>query len=156
VIGMAVPKERPDVELFAEIAMIDQMVASRLDRALPAGLTHAQFQLLCELCRRGGASPIELARRFQLTKGAITNTLQRLEASGLIALAANPDDGRRKQVTLTASGAAAHEAALASLRPLMASLRAAFGEDAFAAALPFLKDLRAWLQNGRWSREQAA
>jgi DNA-binding MarR family transcriptional regulator len=144
------PKDRPDVQVFTEIGVIDQMVANRIERALPHGLSHAQFAVLTYFTRYGGpASPAELAGLFQLTKGAMTNTLQRLEAQGFVAVEPDPADGRRKLVSLTAAGLAAHDAALIALRPMTESLREAFTEAEFEAALPFLKALRTWLDEGR-------
>jgi len=144
------PKGRPDVQVFAEIGMIDQLVTNRFERALPAGLSHAQFSVLTWLRQTSGpAAPAELARRFQLTKGAITNTLHRLQAQGLVDVAADPRDGRRKWVSLTAAGRGAHDASLAALRPMTECLRSAFTETEFAQALPFLRALRTWLDETR-------
>lgn len=143
-------KDRPDVKVFAEIAMIDQLVTSRLERALPDGLSHAQFGVLSHFCRHGeSATPAELARAFQVTKGAMTNTLQRLEAQGYVTVEPDPADGRRKLVEITPDGRTVHYQALSALRPMTESLRSAFTEAEFVAALPFLKALRTWLDEMR-------
>jgi len=139
-------RDRPDVEFFAAVGAIEQLHRNRLERVLPQGVSAAGFAVLNRLARRGADSPASLATGFQLSKGAITNTLQRLEAGGWISLAGDPSDGRRKVVSLTAEGLAAHAAAVAALRPLADDLRTAFPADAFAEALPFLTTLRAWLQ----------
>jgi len=140
------PKQRPDVELFAEIAAIDQLARNRIERALPEGLSAAGMAMLNQLARLGApASPVGLANAFQLTKGAITNTLQRLEGLRLVAIEADPADGRRKLVALTPAGAEFQRAALVATRPQLAALREAFDEAEFAAALPFLQRLRVWL-----------
>ncbi len=143
------PKDRPDVEVFTQIAIIDQLVSNRLDRVLPEGLSHAQFGVLSRLERLGETTPAELARGFQVTKGAITNTLQRLETQGFVSVSPDPDDGRRKVVTLTAAGAAAQRDAMAAMRPQMSGLREAFDETDFQSALPFLRRLRSWLAEHR-------
>ena len=144
------PKDRPDVQVFTQIAIIDQLVTNRLERVLPDGLSHAQFGVLTELGRQGGdTTPAELARLFQVTKGAITNTLQRLEAQGFITVEPDPTDGRRKRISATPAGLAAHDTALVAMRPLHDTLRSAFTEAEFVAALPFLKALRTWLEEGR-------
>ena len=143
-------RERPDVRAFAEIAAIDQLVTNRLERALPVGMSHAQFGVLTWFALRGGeATPAELAAAFQVTKGAMTNTLQRLEAQGLIAVEPDQADGRRKRVTVTAAGRIGYDRALIALRPIQESLRTAITEDEFRAALPFLKALRTWLEETR-------
>ena len=144
------PQDRPDIQVFAEIAAIDQLSTTRIERALPAGLTKAQFMLLDRLARGGGGeTPAELARTFQLTKGALTNTLTRLAAAGLITIAADKDDGRKKRATVTEAGAATHRQALAALRPITEEARRAFPEGEFADALPFLHAIRGWLERNR-------
>ena len=144
------PKDRPDVQVFTEIGIIDQLVTNRLERVLPDGLSHAQFIVLAYFARHGGVTtPAELARIFQVTKGAMTNTLQRLEAQGFVAIAPDAADGRRKRISATPAGQAAHDAALMAMRPMTESLRSAFTEAEFAQALPFLKALRAWLDESR-------
>jgi DNA-binding MarR family transcriptional regulator len=145
-----VPKSRADVQLFAEIGAIGQLARNRIERALPAGMSYAQFMTLVHLARDGAAAgPAALARSFQLTKGAMTNTLQRLEARGFVRVEGHVGDGRRKRVTITETGLAAHRAALAATRPTTDALRKRFSNGDFAAALPFLSDLRAWLDENR-------
>jgi len=144
------PRSRADVQVFAEIGAIGQLARNRIERALPAGMTQAQFDLLVHLATHGRAeNPAALADAFRLTKGAITNTLKRLEARGCVAIAGDDADGRRKRVTLTGEGQAALNAALAATRPVMETLRARFTEPEFEAALAFLTALRAWLDENR-------
>lgn len=148
--SMTQAKDRPDVQVFTEIGIIDQLVTARLERSLPAGLSTSQFRVLTHFCRRGGVeTPLQLARAFQVTKGAMTNTLQRLEAHGFIRIEGDATDGRRKLVTLTPEGAAAYERAIATLRPYYVGLREAFTDAEFEAAIPFLKALRIWLDENR-------
>jgi DNA-binding MarR family transcriptional regulator len=144
------PKDRPDVRLFTEIGIISQLVRTTLERALPEGLSYAQFGVLTHFARRGGEeSPVQLARAFQVTKGAMTNTLQRLEAQGFVAIAGDADDGRRKRVSITPAGLAAHDLGVKAARPAMDALRARFSDADFATALPFLSALRQWLDENR-------
>jgi len=144
------PQDRPDIQVFAEIAAIDQLATTRIERALPAGLTKAQFMVLDRLARRGGGeTPAELARAFQLTKGALTNSLSRLAAAGLISVAGDKDDGRKKRATVTEAGVAAHREALIALRPITESARQAFPEREFAQALSFLQAIKGWLEQNR-------
>lgn len=144
------PQDRPDIQVFAEIAAIDQLSTTRIERALPAGLTKAQFMVLDRLARRGGdETPAQLARAFQLTKGALTNSLNRLAAAGLITVAADKADARKKRLTVTDAGAATHRDALMALRPITEGARKAFPEAEFAAALPFLQALKTWLERNR-------
>lgn len=144
------PKDRSDVQVFTEIGVIDQLVTNSLERVLPPGLSHAQFSLLIHFARRGGQeSPAQLAKAFQVTKGAMTNTLQKLAAQGFIRIEDDAADGRRKLVSITPEGLAAHDRGLIAMRPRMEALRSAFTDAEFAAALPFLRALRTWLDENR-------
>ncbi|MCE3289998.1 MAG: MarR family transcriptional regulator, partial [Caulobacter sp.] len=78
-------KDRPDVSVLTEIGIISQLSNAALERSLPEGMSAAQFGVLTHFMRRGGEkSPAQLAKAFQVTKGAMTNTLQRLEAQGFV------------------------------------------------------------------------
>jgi DNA-binding MarR family transcriptional regulator len=144
------PRNRADVQVFAEIGAIGQLTRNRLERALPDGLSHAQFSLLVRLAHHGTQeNPAQLAQAFQVTKGAMTNTLQRLEAQGFVAIVGDAADGRRKRVSITPKGLATHDRALAATRPVMDALRSRFSDSEFAAALPFLSELRTWLDENR-------
>jgi DNA-binding MarR family transcriptional regulator len=143
-------RDRPDVRVFNEIGVIAQLTRTVLERALPDGLSYASFSLLGRLALRGHEeSPAQLAETFQVTKGAITNTLQRLQTLGLIAMRADKDDGRKKWVRITHKGLAVYDGALGGMRPVMSSLRGRFDEADFEGALPFLSALREWLDESR-------
>ena len=143
-------RDRPDVRVFTEIGVIAQLSATALERALPHGLSAAQFGVLNHFARRGGEeTPAQLAEAFQVTRGAMTNTLARLEARGLIAVRPDGGDGRRKQVSITPAGIATREAALKATRPRLEAIRAAIPVEDFEAAMPFLSRLRAWLDENR-------
>ena len=140
------PKDRPDIQVFAEIGAIDQLATLRIERVLPEGLTHAQFMVLNHLAQHGRPfTPVQLARAFQVTKGAMTNTVQRLGSAGYVTIEGDAADGRKKWLSITPAGAAAHDQCLAAMRPMIEGLRQVFAETDFAAALPFLKALRGWL-----------
>ena len=94
-------------------------------------------------------SPLQLARAFQVTKEAMTNTLKRLERRGLIQVRRHPRDGRGKLVSITADGRRARARAVAAVGPLLAELEARFRGAEFAAALPFLARVRAYLDAAR-------
>ena len=144
------PKDRSDVKVFTEIGIIDQLISNRVERVLPDGLSYAQFGVLVHFTRRGGQeSPAQLAKAFQVTKGAMTNTLQRLEAQGFVRIEPDAADGRRKLVSITPEGVLAHDQGVLAMRPLMEAMRAAFTDTEFADALPFLTALRKWLDENR-------
>lgn len=58
------------------------------------------------LDNQGGLGPSELARRLQLSTGAVTALVDRLEVSGHAARTAHPSDRRRVVVTRTSKASA--------------------------------------------------
>lgn len=141
-------------QLFTEIAIINQLASTATQRLLPPPLSLAGYGVLNHLARlpsdlHGDWGPARLARAFQVTKGAMTNTLQRLEAAGLITQEADPDDGRARFVRLTPAGLAARDTARAAIAPQIAGVAAAFPAEQAAAALSLLAVLRDWLDKQR-------
>lgn len=140
----------PAFVVLNEINIISQLSTNALARALPHGLSTAQFTVLTHLARLGGEwSPLRLARAFQVTKGAMTNTLSKLAARGFITIAPDPADGRAKIITLSEAGAKAFEEAVIATTPLTTELTTHFTEENLAKALPFLTELRQYLDKMR-------
>jgi DNA-binding MarR family transcriptional regulator len=147
---MAQLKERADVAFFDHVGAIAQMTQLRIERALPGELSPAGFAVLNHLAHHGAPpTPVDLAQAFQLTKGAITNTLQRLERQGLVQLTPDGADGRKKRIALTAEGAQTLRRAHSAVRPQLEGIRAAFDAAEFAAALALLERVRGWLDRDR-------
>ena len=137
-------------QFLNEVGIIDQLARAKLESVLPGGLKISQFMVLNHLVRLGGDwSPVRLANAFQVTKGAMTNTLQRLASRGLVAVAPDPHDGRGKLVELTAAGRRAREKCIRSVEPFLVDLQAKFGEKRFASALPLLEEVRKYLDDHR-------
>mgnify|MGYP001811996679 CR=1 FL=1 len=144
-------KNDPTLFLFLnEIGIIDQLARAKMESTLPDGLRMSQFIVLNHLVRLGGLwSPARLASAFQLTKGAMTNTLQRLEARGLIEVSADPDDGRGKLVGLTEAGAEMRERCIDIVAPFLIELEKTFGRKRIADAIPLLTEVRQFLDKDR-------
>jgi len=140
-------KDRPDVAVFSEIGIIEHLIRHSVTRHLPAGVTYAHFELLLHFTRSGdGQTPAELAAAMMMTKGAITNILQKMEALGLVCVLADVKDRRKKRVRLTRAGAQAHEQILRDMKWKMDALREGFTDNEFRQALPFLRSLRTFLE----------
>ena len=136
--------------MFNEIGIISQLSSNRLERVLPPGMSIAQFSLLNHLVRLGGAwAPSRLARAFQVTKGAMTNTLQRLEAQGLIRIAVDPDDARGKLVEITGAGRKMREQCVRATAIALGDVVKLIPSKDVSAVLPFLENLRATLDANR-------
>lgn len=133
-----------------EIAIIGQLSGNAFLKVMPDGLQLAQFGVLNHMVRLGdGWTPVRLASAFQVTKGAMTNTLQRLEARALVRIEPDPADGRSKRVFITDAGRAMHQRCLAALGPELAALEAALGGELFTRLLPDLQALRTHLDAAR-------
>jgi DNA-binding MarR family transcriptional regulator len=143
------PRQEMLLWLLTEIGIIAHLVATRIDRTLPAGLNEAQFGVLNHFARLGkeAETPSRLARAFQVTKGNMTNTVQRLEALGYVTVEPDPSDGRGKLVRPTPAGLAARDEAVAMLAPAVDALLADIGTGDIAAAHPVIGKLRQALDN---------
>ena len=94
----ALSEDHPEVQVFDEIALIEHGVRTAISRALPVGLTYPQYEVLNLIARRGeDITPAYIANALKMTPGAITNTLQRLEATKLIVVEPCAVDRRRRQ-----------------------------------------------------------
>ena len=142
----AVSEEHPEVQVFDEISLIEHGVRTAISRSLPVGLTYPQYEVLNLIARRGeDLTPAFIATSLKMTPGAITNTLQRLEATKLITVEPCGADRRRKRVRLTADGREAYGRSMAAIRPKVEKLRDGFTQKEFREALPFLRALRVWM-----------
>lgn len=138
-------------QVMTEIAIIGHLADTALAQNLPNELSVAGFGVLNHFVRLNvdGESPARLARAFQVTKGAMTYTLQRLEEHGLVTLEPDPADARAKIVRITAKGRRMRERGADGVRPGMLALNDALGADEFARVLPFLIKLRQTLDAAR-------
>jgi len=143
-------QDRPDIQVFTEIGIIEHLMRTAVAKALPRGMTYAQWEVLVHFSRTGdGETPAQLARALQVTKGAITNTLQRMQAAGLVEITGDALDGRKKRIAVTRQGAACYTEMLRLVRPHLDQLRGGFTDAEFETALPFLRALRVWLDENR-------
>ena len=136
------------IALFGELFMADQLARNRISKALPKGMELSHFSVLNHLARTGEErTPAQLARAFHVTRGAMTNTLTKLEWAGHVHIRPDWDDARQKFVAISPAGRAARDAAVASVVPLIADVVTALGGDRVRAALPVLRELRHRLES---------
>ena len=135
------------VPLFAELFMTDQLARARLSKVLPRGMELSHFSVLNLLARKTEErTPAQLAKSFHVTRGAMTNTLGKLEMAGHIHIRPDWDDARRKFVSISPSGRQARDAALHAIAPVIGALAAKIGIDKVRAILPVLRELRSELE----------
>ncbi len=132
------------VALFSVIIMADQLVRNRLTKALPRGMELSHFSVLNHLARANDErTPAQLAKTFHLTRGAMTNTLNRLEWAGHVHIRPDWDDARRKFVAISPSGRSARDAAMAAITPIIAEAVGSIGAEKVKTVLPILREIRA-------------
>ena len=139
---MEIP-QRP-ADQAAEVAAALERLLGLIRWLSPAGLSLTSAATLGSLERLGSCHLTALAVREGVTQPAMTQLIARLTEQGLVARAADPDDGRVVDVQITDAG-----------RSLLASRRAARAErisgllatlspadlDALIAALPAINTL---------------
>jgi len=134
------------VTLFSEILAVDQLARSSVARVLPKGMELSHFSVLNHLAHVAvEKSPAQLAQTFHLTRGAMTNTLSKLEWAGWIHVRPDWEDARRKMVSISPSGIAARDAAVAAIAPVIAQVVDNVGADKVRTALPVLREMRVQL-----------
>jgi DNA-binding MarR family transcriptional regulator len=113
---------------------------STLNAAFASGVGVSVPELLAleNLDADGGLGPSELARRLQLSTGAVTALVDRLVASGHAVRAAHPSDRRRVVVTRTAAAGAALAEEAAPLAGDVGRLAASLSEEERQAVGRFL------------------
>lgn len=137
------------ISLFSELLTADQLLRNRLTRVLPNKMEISHFSVLNQLARGGSEkTPAQLAKAFHVTRGAMTNTLGKLEAAGYVHIRPDWDDARRKQVSISAAGVSARDAAMAAITPLITEMVEELGETKVRAAIPVLRELRLKLETG--------
>lgn len=106
-------QERPELDpsglaVVLRITALAGVFAERLKHILaPHGLAPFEYDVLAALRRNEpgpGLSPTALCRTAQLTSGAMTHRLDRLETRGLVERHSTPEDRRGVRVSLTPAG----------------------------------------------------
>jgi len=135
------------IALFGELFMADQLARNRILRALPNGMQLSHFSVLNHLARTNDErTPAQLARAFHVTRGAMTNTLAKLEWAGHVHIRPDWDDARQKFVAISPSGRAARDAAVLAVVPMIADVVDHLGSERIRAVLPVLRELRVRLE----------
>jgi DNA-binding MarR family transcriptional regulator len=135
------------ITLFSELLTADQLVRNRLSKVLPKGMEISHFSVLNHLAGMSDErSPAQLAKSIHVTRGAMTNTLSKLEWAGYIHIRPDWDDARRKMVAISPAGRQARDAALAAISPMINELVGDLGDAKVRAALPLLRELRLRLE----------
>ncbi|HAJ76751.1 MAG: MarR family winged helix-turn-helix transcriptional regulator [Gammaproteobacteria bacterium] len=137
--------------LFNEIGIISQLSNAMFERSLPDGLTNSQFAVLNWFFRVDSeASPGRLAAAFQVTGGAMTNTLKKLQAKGFVKIEPDASSGRKKRVTITRKGKTVRDRAIASAAPLLKEFAEVFSVTRLDKQVRELQRIRQYLDEYRY------
>ncbi|TDH64218.1 MarR family transcriptional regulator [Dankookia rubra] len=127
--SLPVPGPAPDLCNCLAIRKAARHVTQFYDRRLVAvGLTTPQFSILARLRRRGPSTINELAEDLVMDRTTLGRNLRPLERDGLLAIAPDRDDRRRRALAVTPKG----EARLTQAGPLWAAAQRDFA-DSFGA-----------------------
>lgn len=135
------------VTLFSEVLTAEQLLRNRLSRTLPKGMELSHFSVLNHLAVTAKErTPAQLASTFHVTRGAMTNTLGKLEWAGYVHIRPDWDDARRKLVAISPAGRRARDQAIDDLTPMIRHIVRDLGNDKVRAVLPVLRELRVKLE----------
>lgn len=131
------------IALFTELMATDQLVRARLSRVLPKGMEISHFSVLNHLAWVSDErTPAQLAETFHVTRGAMTNTLGKLEWSGFVHIRPDWDDARRKLVSISPAGRQARDLAVGAVMPVINQMVEKLGAEQVRGALPILREMR--------------
>jgi DNA-binding MarR family transcriptional regulator len=140
----------PGLDLEVE-GIVDRIagIGRRLNRTMDEtlaefGLDSAEHKALSVLAQAGApyrSTPGRLAERMDLSSGAMTNRLDRLEQAGLIRRLPDPDDRRRVVVELTDHGRETYRDAVGAQAKKEALVTAALNEREKAQLNALLRQL---------------
>lgn len=140
---MSSDKQTLAIMLFTELLAADHALRGKLTSVLPKGMEISHFSVLNQLAwRMGETSPAKLAEKFAVTRGAMTNTLNKLEWAGYVHIRPDWDDARRKMVGISPAGKLARDTAMAAITPMINDVIESLGEEQARAALPILREIR--------------
>jgi DNA-binding MarR family transcriptional regulator len=98
-------QEEPDVgDVAVELREVIGLLLRRMRQTSPGDLTLPENAALARLNRGGPTTSSALAKLEQISPQSMGATLAGLEARGLVARHADPEDGRRVLLSLTEAG----------------------------------------------------
>jgi len=121
---------------------VRRMIAYYNQTLEPLGLTAQQVMALGVLWQVDGISLGEFSRRAGMGKAAAVTMIQRLENMGLVAKAADPEDGRLNVLNLTRKARSLAPEILSAAAALEKNIEQAVGKEDMAGMIKGLKVIR--------------
>lgn len=138
---------------FNELNIISQLSSRLFERNLPGGLTASQFSVLNWFVRVDNvATPGRLSNAFQVTKGAMTNTLRKLQEKQLVTVEPDRASGRRKIVKMTRRGRKVRDKAITAIYPLLAEFVQVFDIMEIKQQIIAIQKVRMYLDERRYTQ----
>jgi DNA-binding MarR family transcriptional regulator len=126
--------------------LFDRLGQARLNEELGERIARPSVMRLIPHLPPEGLRPTELARRADITKQAVGQTLSLLEEYGLVEYAPDPTDGRALIVRMTELGVEASRLGLAALADVQQDVEARVGADVVARTFRGLRTILAELE----------
>lgn len=149
--GNPLPPDDDNAELRAWLRLLGcaNLGTSHLRRKLrhEFDLSLPTFDILAQIARPPlGPTMGELSQRLMVSKGSVTDLIERLEGRGLVSRRADPTDGRVQHVHLTAEGQGLLARALPAHKRWIKELMAEMSPQNVAHLFAILGDFKASLR----------
>jgi len=145
---------KPEESAAYLMRQILNIVATEVDAELePSGLTSAQWAPLFKLHLGQASSVAELARECRLDAGAMTRTLDRLEAKNLVARERTSTDRRMVNLVLTEQGREAAKAIPVALSKVQNAMLAGLSVEEWEQLKSLLRRVYANAQREQANRQ---
>jgi DNA-binding MarR family transcriptional regulator len=135
-------------QLFVDLVRVETRLYNLVDARLRGthGVTLGQVQTMQGIARRGTCRVQDLAEEVDITVGAMSKAVDRLEAAGWCVRSANPDDRRSSLLSLTEEGARVLAAAVPTFDDEVARQLSGVPGDALDGIATTLAALRRTLE----------
>jgi len=134
----------PSMSAITSIMRAQQILLGQVDAVVkPYGLTFARYEALVLLTfAKGGELPMsKIGERLMVHPTSVTNTVDRLVGSGLVAKRPNPNDGRGTLASITDKGREIVESATRDLMAMDFGL-SVYDEEECGEIFALLRPLR--------------
>ncbi|SEO23225.1 MarR family winged helix-turn-helix transcriptional regulator [Actinacidiphila rubida] len=134
----------PSMGAITSIMRAQQILLGQVDAVVkPYGLTFARYEALVLLtfAKNGELTMSKIGERLMVHPTSVTNTVDRLVASGLVAKRPNPNDGRGTLASITAKGREIVESATRDLMAMDFGL-SVYDEEECGEIFALLRPLR--------------
>ncbi|WP_283646519.1 MarR family winged helix-turn-helix transcriptional regulator [Marinovum algicola] len=125
-------------QLGFKLSRTSRLMQQRLEAVLaPQGLTRLTWCVLSSIGLEGISTPSGIADNLGVTRPMLSRLIKAMSRDGLIEITLDPDDGRNRQLRLTAAG----RSKLMACKPLVQDNNTHFSRKLTAAQMQALHEL---------------